>query len=106
VDIKLRASKSHLDAAVIKANDKFNQVSVSMIYQCFANDAAIPLLINGRETSSGFGTTSANKERASLHYGSKIPITIAYSDLDGRTYTSKQTLVVTDSERFAGMGWE
>ena len=59
----------------------------SMIYRCFADETVIPLLINGKEISTGFGMTSRNLEENVLSYGSKIPVVIIYCDLNNKTYT-------------------
>ena len=78
----------------------------SMIYKCFNDKVVIPLLINGKEISTGFGMTSRNLEENVLSYGSKIPVVMTYCDLDNKTYTSHQVLIVKDSQAFSGELWK
>lgn len=78
----------------------------SMIYRCFADETVIPLLINGKEISTGFGMTSLILEEKVFHYGSKLSVVITYSDLENRTYTSNQVLIVKDSKAFSDESWK
>ena len=100
--IRLYTDKEVIDGII---NPNANKVLTDDIYQCFANEAVIPLLINGKEAFNSFGSTSQNPEANVLRYNSQLPILISYSDLENRKYNSKQVLVVRISQGFAGGRW-
>lgn len=102
-NIKINADKEALESFVNKTASKELQ---SMIYRCFDCKTLIPLLINGKESSTGFGMTSSILEQNVLIYGSKISIVITYSDLENRTYSSSQILIVKDSRAFSDESWK
>lgn len=58
--IKINADKAVLDKLVNKTAREDLQ---SMIYQSFSDVIAIPLLINGKESFTGFGMTSSIPEQ-------------------------------------------
>ena len=74
------------------------------IRRIFSADGEIALLHSGKTVSNGFGHTSGD-EKSPLNYGVKLPIKITYRALSGKIYTTKQNLILKDSEYFAGSGW-
>lgn len=105
VNIRLLADEKSLDAA-IDPDANHSRSAVSMVYDCFSEAGLIPLLLNGREVSNGFGGVSDQEGQKGLIYGSKIPVTVTYFDLDGRSYSSQQVLLIKASNAFAGSWWE
>jgi len=103
VDIHLIAQKSNIDLAITKTATSH---SSDEIRRCFSTYATIPLLHQGKSTINAFGATSSIPEQNVLVIDSKIPIQIRYKDLNGKSYTSTQVLIVKDSDWFAGSGWE
>ena len=102
VNIQLLAAESDIDQAIsVNAPSHL----VAEIRRCFTDRATIPLLHQGKSARNGFGATSSLPSANALKINSEIPIHIKYKDLAGKTYTSKQTLVVKDSTWFAGSGW-
>lgn len=75
------------------------------IRRIFSADGEIALLHSGKTVSNGFGHTSGD-EKSPLNYGVKLPIKITYKALSGKKYTTKQNLILKDSEFFAGSGWD
>ena len=55
-NVKINAAQEALNAVVNKTAKEALQ---SMIYKCFSDKVVIPLLINGKESSTGFGITSS-----------------------------------------------
>ncbi|MDX2231310.1 MAG: hypothetical protein NW220_16860 [Leptolyngbyaceae cyanobacterium bins.349] len=102
LNVRLFASKDALNAIM---HPDAKQSIISMVYDCFSEQGVIPLLLNGDAVSNGFGGTSDREGQQGLIYGSKIPVSITYSDLDGRNYQSHQMLVVKVSHVFAGSFW-
>jgi hypothetical protein len=74
------------------------------IRSIFSSEGEIALLHSGKTVSNGFGHTSGD-EKSPLNYGVKLPIKITYRALNGKKYTTKQNLILKDSEYFAGSGW-
>lgn len=101
-NIKINADEAVLDKVVNKTADKNLQ---SMIHKCFDDETVIPLLIDGKESCTGFGMSSSIPGQNVLSYGSEIPVVITYCDLESRTYTSHQVLIVKDSKAFSGESW-
>lgn len=102
VAIRLEACESDLNRAL---NNGAPTPLAAEIRRCFSDRAAIPLLHQGKSAQNGFGATSSLPSANALVINSEIPIRILYKDLNGRTFKSKQTLVVKDSTWFAGSGW-
>lgn len=100
-DIRLRADEKVLERAF---KENAPETMKSEIRACFSDEGTIPLLHSGNSTSNGFGV--AGKDESTLKYGSRIPITIEYKDLNRHKLKSKQTLLFRDSTFFAGSGWE
>jgi hypothetical protein len=76
------------------------------VLRCFSPQGHIPLLTHGREATNSFGYTgSAGGKGSFWRYGSGFAIQITYFDLDGKSYTSIQKLVVKNSEAFASGKW-
>lgn len=105
-NVRIRVKKSDVDACItdwVKHNEDAILV-YSRVMRCFSDDGEIPLLLNGKTMTNSFGYTRRDHQTF-WRYGSRLPITIEYSDLDGRKYLSKQCLKVKDSEGFAGGIW-
>ena len=99
-DIRLRADEKVLEKAF---EENVSEAMKSEITACFSDKGTIPLLHSGNSTLNGFGIASRNE--STLKYGSQIPITVEYKDLNRRKFKSKQTLIFRDSTFFAGSGW-
>jgi hypothetical protein len=102
-EIKLQAKSADIEKAI---NQNTNAALQKEVRRCFSLNGKIPLLHQQSKVSNGFGLTSIKPEENVLVYEAIIPITIKYKDLNGRKYVSKQTLIVKDSEFFAGSGWD
>ena len=70
---------------------------------CFSPKNYVPVLVQGKETTNSFGVTG--EEIPFWKYRSSFPIEIAYADLDGKNYVSRQALFIQDSEAFADTKW-
>ncbi len=101
-EIELQANISDIEKAINKNTSANLQKE---IHRCFSLKGIIPLLHQQSKVLNGFGLTSVKQEENVLVYDAIIPITIKYKDLNGKKYSSKQTLIVKDSEFFAGSGW-
>lgn len=101
-DIRIEADKECLQAAI---NNNADNLLKQEILRCFSDEGRISLLHQQSSKSTGFGLTSTNETSNVLVYKSVIPIAITYKDLYGKSYKTKQDLVVKDSEYFAGSGW-
>ena len=99
-DIRLHTDERVLEKAF---EENISEALKSGIRDCFSDSGTIPLLHSGNSTLNGFGV--AGKDESTLKYGSQIPITIEYKDLNRRKLKSKQTLLFKDSTFFAGSGW-
>jgi hypothetical protein len=99
-DIRLKTKQEILDNAFEEG------VSESMeteIRACFSDEGTIPLLHPGNMASNGFGMVGREENRSI--YGSKIPVTIEYKDLNRKKIKTKQTLILKHTTFFAGSGW-
>lgn len=76
------------------------------IHDCFGPESRIPVLKNGEELSTAFGSVShrTSKDQC-LNYGSEITIKITYNDLEGRKYKSVVPIRVYAREGFGGGVW-
>jgi hypothetical protein len=101
-DIRIKADEKCLQKAI---NEKADNNLKMEILHCFSDEGRIPLLHHQSKTSNGFGLTSSKETTNVLIYQSVIPIEIIYKDIYGKNYSTKQDLVVKDSEYFAGSGW-
>jgi hypothetical protein len=59
------------------------------IASIFSKKSEIPLLRNGEEISTPFGSCTCDSKDEWLRYGAEITIAVSYSDIDGRKYNSK-----------------
>ena len=100
-DISLHLNKEVLEKAF---ENNTSETMKNEIKACFSTEGIIPLLHPGNSISNGFGVAGNNE--STLKYGSRIPITIKYKDLNRRKIKTKQTLLFRDSTFFAGSGWE
>lgn len=105
--IKIHAEKEMIDKIldVDGLSSNVKGLEANDIYRCFSNETTIPLLINGKEILNSFGLTSRYPEKNILKYNSQLSILISYSDLENRTYTSRQVLIIKNSQGFAGSVW-
>lgn len=101
MNIGLTALRQHKDAAIAPSAPS---VFREEVYRCFAAEHKIPLLLPNQSTRNGFGITTNDGDNA-LIYGAKIPIEIVYKDIHGRSYSWPWTLIVKDTDFFAGSGW-
>jgi hypothetical protein len=74
--------------------------------RCFSEEAIIPLLLNGQTLTNAFGHTgAAGGEGPFWRVGATFPVSITYLDLEGRSFKSKVTVVIRDTDGFAGSIW-
>ena len=99
-DISLHADQKVLEKVF---EDNASDTMKNEIKACFSTKGIIPLLHPGNSVSNGFGL--AGNREATLKYGSRIPITIKYKDLNRKNIKTKQTLLFRDTTYFAGSGW-
>lgn len=76
------------------------------IHYCFDAESTIPVLKNGEELTTAFGSIShpGSKDQC-LNYGAEITIEITYNNLEGRNYRSIVPLRVHAREGFGGSVW-
>ena len=72
----------------------------------FRPESTIPLLRNGEQLTTSFGSFSTDPQNPKwLRYGASANINITYSDLDRRRYKSKLKLKVYERHGFGGGTW-
>jgi hypothetical protein len=98
--IQLYAERQKLAAILTENATEDDTLRINNI---FSDTPVISLLINGKETSGGFGTTSIDSKNNILKYGATLPIKVRYSDLEGNHYLSRQVLTIKHSESFTGL---
>jgi len=76
-----------------------------MIEHNFLSRSEVPLLRNGEELVTSFGAFTPNAEGKWLNYGAETEISVAYQDLEGRSYESKQPLKIYARHGFGGGVW-
>jgi hypothetical protein len=81
-----------------------NEPMRKQIEKCFSERGVIPVLVNGRSTSNGFGFL-AREGPADWVRHSRFNISISYEDLDGRNYKHEIPLLIADDQGFAGGFW-
>jgi len=81
------------------------ETTYAHVTRCFSSEGEIPLLLNGKNMTNSFGYTRGNNHTF-WHYGASLPITISYSDLEGRKYRTSQVIKIKDSAAFAGGMWQ
>ena len=96
-NIQLIVDPQDLERAMKPGKEIYSE----FIKNCFDPKYSIPVLANGQSTSSAFGKTSDDAESNWNPY-SRIPVTVHYSDLEGRAYKSRVTLFIFDTSGFAG----
>ncbi len=74
------------------------------IRACFAAKFTIPVLANQASVSNAFGFLSRDKDNT-WQWHSRIPIRIAYEDLDGRQFKHKLDLFVANNAGLASGAW-
>jgi hypothetical protein len=97
--IRLHAKKEDIDEFINTYADPYH---ADIIYKCFPDKILIPLLVNGKDASTGFGTISDIPKEDVLVYDAQLQILISYSDLNHKEYKSNQILIVANSKGFAG----
>jgi disulfide oxidoreductase YuzD len=81
-------------------NENVTEKDVELIQRIFSNEVEIPILINGDKIETAFGCLNYIK------IGSKLPITIIYSDLDNRKHKSRLKLIMNSPKGFGGSTWK
>lgn len=79
--------------------------TLSTILRCFSADGEIGLLANGRTLTNSFGYTSDEQDKSFWRHGASISVFLAYRDLEGRSYRSKQTLRIKEASALSGRMW-
>ena len=75
------------------------------IERCFDPSRELALLVHGESVPNSFGMTSEDPHNATWNYEAKIPVTISYSDLEGRKYKSELDVMIRDSDSLADGSW-
>lgn len=81
-------------------NEKASIKDIDFIKKIFSKEVEIPVLINGKDIETAFGSFNYIK------VGSQLPIIIEYSDLDNKKHKSKLTLLMLDPKGFGGGIWQ
>ncbi|WP_235039665.1 hypothetical protein [Vreelandella profundi] len=100
-DILLTTDEQSINKLLAKTSTLSAEKEIRRI---FSAAGEIALLHSGNTVSNGFGHTTGDQE-SPLNYGVKLPIKISYRALSRKKYTTKQNLILKDSEYFAGSGW-
>lgn len=98
VDIHIDCDHEALNRALV---DSERGKHVDYIRDCFGAEAIHPFLSHGESAKAAFGWIKGKKEESTWHFRSKIPIMIAYRDLEGGRYTSRQDLMILNSDSYA-----
>jgi hypothetical protein len=107
VDVRLIANEAELVACLV-APDLANADNAAWrgVLRCFEPDSVIPLLPQGDEAKNSFGySAQVGSSKPFWKYRSLFTLRVVYSDLEGRTYESKQVLTIRDSRAFADGRW-
>jgi hypothetical protein len=104
VNIQLKTDWDKINTIFVEKTDKNEPYyhNVDVVKRCFKEENIIPLILNSGSVSNSFGFTGKN---GILRYKSKFIVEIFYGDIEGRTYKSKQELIVKTSEGFADGSW-
>jgi hypothetical protein len=79
---------------------------VKDLEQCFVPESEIPVLRNGEELTTSFGSYSGDPKGTKwLNYAAEVEIEVSYLDLEGRVYKSRLPLKVYAREGFGGSVW-
>lgn len=107
VNVKLCTNTEAIEKCMAQWVEKFRgpNTTYAQVMRCFSEDGEIPLLINGKTMTNSFAYTRGD-DQTFWRYGASLPITISYSDLDGRKYRTSQIIKIKDSAAFAGSMWE
>jgi hypothetical protein len=103
VQVRMHATEREIRALL---EDNVSVKYYEMIASNFSKDSEIPLLRNGEELSTSFGAYLGNSSTGAwLKYGAETEIVIAYQDLDGRRYRSRQPVKIYARAGFGGGVW-
>lgn len=101
LNIKLRAKREDVEAAMREQAEPNPLMSAPG--RVFFSDVVIPVLANGRTTSNSFGALGEN---GIWEAGSKIPVELVYSSMDGRRFRERSVLLLHADDGFAQTSWE
>lgn len=103
-NVRLIAESEDIDKLIAPSADEGKRKS---IHECFEAESTIPLLKNGEELTTAFGSISlpGSKDQC-LNYGAEIMIEITHNDLEGKNYKSVIPLKVHAREGFGGSVWK
>lgn len=77
------------------------------IYYIFSKNAIIPLLLDSQSTKTAFFSFSCDSSNQDiLLCNSSLPISIHYSDIKGKKYTSNMIISIKDKVGFGGSVWQ
>jgi hypothetical protein len=95
----------HANAAAITSllDPEAPRNQVDWMHRIFSIESEIPLLRNGEELPTSFG--SFTNDRKWLNYGAQIEIEVTYNDLSGRRLVSHQPLKIFARAGFGGGVW-
>lgn len=97
-NIELAVDPAILDSALDPSLDDEERRQIA---DCFGPTFRIPVLANGASVTNAFGLLHGSPDAAwRLH--ARIPITLAYEDLDGRRFKHALELFMIDASGFAG----
>lgn len=107
VNVRLCAPTQFIEKCMAPWVESFQGPSTTyaQVMRCFSGEGEIPLLLNGRNMTNSFGYTRGD-DQTFWRYGTSLPITISYSDLEGRKFCTSQVISIKDSAAFAGSMWE
>ncbi len=108
VEVQLRVQDEDLLAALADGveSNPLHKVLREDVRRCFSSYGDIPLLLNNQTKTNSFGYTGPAGGRGTFWKpGASFEVTIAYRDLDKRSFKSTLPLHIRDSETFAGGAW-
>ena len=102
LDVRLCAKKEDIRAAM-RARDDAPELQRDA-NRIFFSDVSIPVLPNGRTMSNAFG--GLGDGGGDWRAGSRIPIKVIYSGMDGTRYNEQGVLLLHDDSGFAQTSWK
>lgn len=108
VDVQLRVKEADLLAALAEGveSSPLHKTLLADVRRCFSSYGDISLLLNNQTKTNSFGYTGpAGGHGTFWKPDASFEVTIAYGDLDKRSFNSTLPLHIRDSESFAGGAW-
>ena len=104
-NVRIRASKQRIDSIFADGVSEDNR---EIIYNCFGADSLIVVLKNGESLITSFGYYNCNHKvnKPWLEWFSELPVTISYSDLNDKIFSTNLNLRVGLRDGFGGGVWK